>query len=374
MGSPESASPISSSSPQRPVVTIVIPVFNGGGYLTNAIASVAGQDLKNLEIIAIDDGSTDASVRVIESWAQRDGRILLLKNGINRGISFTLNRGIAAATGRYLLIMHQDCALIGRDWLTEATAKLERSTAVGLVASPRLPIDRMAGPGKWFWVIRNHLYSTTGGDVVQPKSPLFSENKCDMFRLDELVKLGGFNATYRHAGEDFELGVRLRREGRSLAYLGDLSYELMSGDETSLLKALHREFRYGGAARRVLLQTRFRAVARSEDRTLDRRLVNRASSVGAVLAVIVGLIVALVISPLGGVMIAFAGLLWRAAVLAERGYRVRTAYRLKLRDLVSIIFVGLVADWAYVMGFLGDNATVRIREAPLSRSTSEDRF
>lgn len=82
-------------------ISIVIPVYNVENYLDECIESVTSQTYRNLEIIIVDDGSTDQSGRICDSWAQKDERIRIIhkKNG---GRSDARNAGISAATGDYI--------------------------------------------------------------------------------------------------------------------------------------------------------------------------------------------------------------------------------------------------------------------------------
>lgn len=68
---------------REPAVTIVIPVYNAESYLNKMLNSVTNQTFSNLEIICVDDGSTDLSLSIIKSYAQMDDRIKILQQKIN---------------------------------------------------------------------------------------------------------------------------------------------------------------------------------------------------------------------------------------------------------------------------------------------------
>lgn len=88
-----------------PRVTVLMPVFNGEKYLGEAIESILNQTFADFEFLIINDGSTDNSVSIIQSYP--DSRIKLLHNDGNRGLIATLNRGIEFARGEYIARM--DC-------------------------------------------------------------------------------------------------------------------------------------------------------------------------------------------------------------------------------------------------------------------------
>ena len=93
---------------KKPLVSVLIPVFNAGNFLVPAIESIFNQTLKNLEIIAIDDGSTDNSLAILKSLAKKDKRLRVYKNPKNLNIANTLNRAIKLAKGQYLARMDAD--------------------------------------------------------------------------------------------------------------------------------------------------------------------------------------------------------------------------------------------------------------------------
>ncbi|MFD2405039.1 glycosyltransferase family 2 protein [Azorhizophilus paspali] len=88
-------------------VSIIIPVYNVEPYLAQCLESAVRQDYDNLEIIAIDDGSTDASPAILEHFRARHERIVV-KNIRNQGLSVARNTGLEIATGDYILFLDSD--------------------------------------------------------------------------------------------------------------------------------------------------------------------------------------------------------------------------------------------------------------------------
>jgi glycosyltransferase involved in cell wall biosynthesis len=91
---------------ENPLVTVLIPVFNAEKYLREAIESILNQTYKNLEILIINDGSTDQSEDIILSYS--DDRIRYIKNQQNIKLISTLNLGIKEAKGKYIARMDAD--------------------------------------------------------------------------------------------------------------------------------------------------------------------------------------------------------------------------------------------------------------------------
>ncbi|SDT47398.1 glycosyltransferase [Microlunatus soli] len=111
-----------------PLVSIVIPVFNDQDWLADALTSAQRQTMRQLEIICIDDASTDASLQIIEAFQQRDDRIRIIRQERNLSAFQARRVGILAATGRYVLFLDGDDEL-DRHAAAKAVAKAESSGA-----------------------------------------------------------------------------------------------------------------------------------------------------------------------------------------------------------------------------------------------------
>lgn len=107
-------------------VSIIIPVYNVESYLDRCLQSVVGQTVPEIEILCIEDGSTDHSPAILEKWAKADSRIKVIhkKNG---GISSARNIGLGLAQGPYLLFVDSD------DWIEPDTVETALSHMKGEV-------------------------------------------------------------------------------------------------------------------------------------------------------------------------------------------------------------------------------------------------
>ena len=88
----------------QPLVSVIIPVYNGEKYLKDALMSVQNQDYQNIEIIVVNDGSTDHTQNVIDQFKDQ---VTCIKQR-NRGLGFSLNRAIKLAKGQYLTFLDAD--------------------------------------------------------------------------------------------------------------------------------------------------------------------------------------------------------------------------------------------------------------------------
>lgn len=91
-----------------PKVSVIIPVYNVEKYLRRCLDSVLGQTIQDIEIICIDDASTDHSYRILGEYAEKDDRVILLKNDRNFGQSYSRNLGIVKAKGEYIQFVDSD--------------------------------------------------------------------------------------------------------------------------------------------------------------------------------------------------------------------------------------------------------------------------
>ena len=97
-------------------VSVIIPIYNVAPYLDETFQSIIGQSLPDIEIIAVNDGSTDNSEEIIRKWQQQDSRILLFSQE-NRGQSAARNLALKHATGQYIYMMDSDDKLTDPDAL-----------------------------------------------------------------------------------------------------------------------------------------------------------------------------------------------------------------------------------------------------------------
>ncbi|MGN0314565.1 MAG: glycosyltransferase family 2 protein [Fusicatenibacter sp.] len=98
----------------KPQISVIIPVYNVEMYLARCIDSVLGQDCTDLEVILVDDGSTDSSGAICDTYARRDGRIRVIHQK-NMGLFGARNTGLTAACGEYISFIDSD------DWIEPDT-------------------------------------------------------------------------------------------------------------------------------------------------------------------------------------------------------------------------------------------------------------
>lgn len=103
----------------NPLVSIVVPVYNAEKTLRRCLDSIRSQTWREIEVLMVNDGSTDGSRAVCQEYCEKDSRFRLIDQEKNSGVAESRNRAIAAASGEYLQFADSD------DWLrTDATEKL----------------------------------------------------------------------------------------------------------------------------------------------------------------------------------------------------------------------------------------------------------
>lgn len=170
-----------------PAISVVLPVYNAAPFLREALDSLLAQTCGDFEAIAVNDGSTDNSLEILQEYAARDSRIRIL-DGPNGGYGKAMNRGMDAATGKYMAILEPD------DYLPR------EAYAVLLSLAEQHLLDVVRGCHCQFYENKeSRIYSyyqpiAPEGVVICPRKEqdkllkAASTTTCCMFRLDFLRK------------------------------------------------------------------------------------------------------------------------------------------------------------------------------------------
>lgn len=195
-----------------PRVTAVIPCFNRGAFIRQTVESVLNQTYENIELVVIDDGCTDNSRAVLETFGDRL-TILEHPNRENRGQSAGINLGVAATTGKYVGILDSDDLWLPNK-IAEQVAFLEAHEDVGLVYGNGEAIDE---EGRKLYDIYppNHQELNDPARVLLDCYFLVPNNS--LVRRDVLLQTGGFDETLR-AAQDHDMAIKIA-ELTKLAYV-----------------------------------------------------------------------------------------------------------------------------------------------------------
>jgi glycosyltransferase involved in cell wall biosynthesis len=192
-----------------PAVSVLLPVYNSGRFLAEAIESILVQTFRDFEFLIIDDGSTDGSAEIARRFAGLDPRIRLVARA-NRGLVATLIELTGLARGGLLARMDADDIALPRRFERQV-AYLREHPEVVVAGSWVEWIDQEGDSLREFHVDEGHeaidrLHMEEGtNSICHPAA---------MIRADAIRKVGGYRVEYTEAAEDYDLWLRLAEVGR----------------------------------------------------------------------------------------------------------------------------------------------------------------
>jgi GT2 family glycosyltransferase len=199
-----------------PLVSIIIPNYNGAPYLEVCLQSLLRQSYENLEIVIVDNGSHDNSVSVVRRLASQ---ALLLSQGKNLGFAAAVNVGIRAAHGDWIAVLNNDTEAAPR-WLSECVHAIHRHPEATFLACRILDFeerDVLYGAGDCF--LRAGVGYRRGQEQKDKTEyhrevEIFSACGCAAFyRKSAIEAAGGYDERFFAYFEDVDLGLRLQAAG-----------------------------------------------------------------------------------------------------------------------------------------------------------------
>lgn len=179
-----------STKKNDPLVSIIIPCFNREKYISDAINSCLRQSYKNIEIIVVDDGSTDDSVELIKSKYLNKLKLIVQKN---RGSASARNTGLKASKGKFIIFLDSD------DWLSDNLVEAHVNT---LHKWPNVDIccaDSVAVKNNnTLSEVKRSIWPTSPSNPIRLfllKPPPFPA--CEIYRKSTIIKHGGFDEQMR---------------------------------------------------------------------------------------------------------------------------------------------------------------------------------
>ncbi|MBA3382838.1 MAG: glycosyltransferase [Actinobacteria bacterium] len=220
--------------PAAPLVSVLLAVSNGERHLREALASVLRQSVSDLELIVVDDGSTDATPKILSRVG--DARLRVLRNAERLGLAVSLNRGLDEARGRYVARLDADDIAFPRR-LERQLQRMVSGSSIGVVGSAVLELDG-SEPGA--------LHVMPSGPVAVRWAALFSSPFFHPSVLVDREALEQHGLRYDSAyleSEDYDLWTRLLAhvEGDNLAEPLVL-YRVHPGQASQARASIQREF------------------------------------------------------------------------------------------------------------------------------------
>ena len=209
-----------------PLLSVIMPVFNAENFVEEAVSSLVRQTLSDLEIVIVDDGSTDNSMKIIE--AVDDPRVRIVRHSENRGLAAARNTGLYAAHGEYIAWLDADDVSHPRR-LERQISFMRKHPEISLCGTWVKTIGKPAGV-KWRYptepdVLRCRMLFD---DPLATSSIVFHRMHINDTRIE-------FNERYAPA-EDYDLWERISRRQRSSNVAQFLTYYRMHCAQTSVRK------------------------------------------------------------------------------------------------------------------------------------------
>lgn len=207
----------------KPLVSVIVPVYNSGKYLAETLDSILASTYKSIEVILINDGSTDSSADICKLYQQKDARIFYLEQE-NAGVVVARNNAIKRAKGEYIVpVDSDDC--IESSYIEKAVSIMEKEHNIGIVYCEAEFFG--ARSGKW---------------DLPPYS--LSEMLCDniifvtaLFRRSDWEKVGGYKQCMNGYLEDYDFWLSIIEMGRKVYRIPEVLffYRIRKGSRSKLL-------------------------------------------------------------------------------------------------------------------------------------------
>ena len=215
------------SEVSKPLVSIVVPNFNTLTIIDSCVENFLKISYEPLEIIFVDDYSTDGSYEKLETYAQKHPKIKVYRNAANSGPSKTRNKGIQHAEGKYIALLETDMQ-VEPDYLDYLIAELEADETLGAVQSKVLDLNKkdiVSADGIYydphtFWVI-----CKSAGMKDSEAKEANRRKYCSIgavgsvIRKDVLAVIGGYDELIVHNIDDIDLGWRIWLYGKKIKYI-----------------------------------------------------------------------------------------------------------------------------------------------------------
>ncbi|MBQ8681484.1 MAG: glycosyltransferase [Bacilli bacterium] len=206
-------------------VSIIIPVYNAVDYIERCINSVLAQSFSNFELILINDGSTDNSLEVINSYAAKDSRIKVFSQG-NHGVAYTRNYGISLATGKYVMFIDND-DYIADDYVMKFYKEIEEGNYDVVVGG----YERVDTNDKVIKRVVLKNYNWSKYMIVAPWAKIYRTN---------FIKENNIQFLESNIGEDIYFNAQVMNLTTKIKIINNTSYKWFYND-FSISNTVHRK-------------------------------------------------------------------------------------------------------------------------------------
>ncbi len=203
-----------------PKVSIIIPCYNQGKYVAEAINSALRQTFKDIEIVCVNDGSTDNSAEIIKSFADKYKNFVFFNNEENKGVIYSRNFAIENCNGTYILPLDAD-DIIAPTYVEKAVKILDNNPNIGIVYCKA----KIFGNYDKYW----NLKPFNKSDILYENCIFCSA----LFRKSDFLKIGGYNDNMKYGCEDYDLWLSFIEQGVEVFQINEILFSYRQYDETS---------------------------------------------------------------------------------------------------------------------------------------------
>ncbi len=200
--------------PAPPRLSVCLPTYNGEAYVAEAVRSVLEQSYTDFELVAVDDGSSDRTLDILQTFS--DPRLRIYQNPQRRGIPGNWNVAVGLARGEYICVFHQDDVMLA-DNLARKMALFDTDPGLSLVHSRAEAVVEAGAPERVAeWREKAETDFVEDGEAYFRKLLLHGDCICApsvIVRREQLAVAGDFNETLGYAC-DYEMWMKLCLDGR----------------------------------------------------------------------------------------------------------------------------------------------------------------
>jgi len=196
---------------QKGLVSIIIPVYNGEHHLNELIENLVNQTYKKIEIITVDNNSTDNSLELLKVLSKEKTFLRIFSNKKNEGYCGGCNKGIENAYGEFLLFLSQD-RIMNNDWVEKVVDEINKNEKTGCVIGK---VEREGASSPEY----GHSYDVYGAVLINGsplESNLFFGGGTVLIRKKILDEIGGFDPEFFIYQEDVDICWRIRLSGNKI--------------------------------------------------------------------------------------------------------------------------------------------------------------
>ena len=207
------------------LVSVIIPCYNQGEFLEECLTSVFASSYKLVEVIVVNDGSTDNTKSIIDELQNKF--IFQVIHQENKGLAETRNVGIRVAGGKYILPLDSDDK-IGQTYIENAFKTLELNLNIGIVYCKALLFGEKQGE----WILPNYSF-----EQILTHNLIFN---CALFRREDYDKTNGYNSNMKEGWEDWDFWLSLIELGLQVERLEEVGFYYRIRNN-SMVRSLNKE-------------------------------------------------------------------------------------------------------------------------------------